>query len=384
VVSTTTAGAKPLQITNDAKFIRGLTWLADSSGVIYATARASTFPYLPPMALWEARLDGGQRQVSTPEASYEQPDLEASGLLSATRVRMRYDIWQYPFVAVSDSVERGRQLTRQTGQVSTPTPSPDGREVAYLSDNGDHANIWATSAAGAPRQLTFENDPNVAIGLPAWSPDGQWIAYLSSKGNGGLVFGMWLVRPDGSDNHQVVPKALSPSWSADGRWIYYVETADTSIKRVAVGGGAPETVRTEPARNVIGLHDSTLYYVVDRALTDGRQQFEVHAASLDGGGARVISEIPISRVPPWQIVNPALSPDGQWLAIPLTDGFTTDIWAISTADGRMKQVTNFGGRPIFIARRLSWSPDGGSILAAIGEGDADVVLLDGLIKEDAR
>ena len=35
------------------------------------------------MALWEAMLDGRQRQVTTPEASYEQPDVDASGALSA-------------------------------------------------------------------------------------------------------------------------------------------------------------------------------------------------------------------------------------------------------------------------------------------------------------
>jgi len=89
-------------------------------------------------------------------------------------------------------------------------------------------------------------------------------------------------------------------------------------------------------------------------------------------------------VPLWQIVNPALSPDGKWLAVPLTDGFTTNIWAISTVDGAMTQVTDFGDRPIFIARRVSWSADGRSIFAAIGDGDADVVLLGGLVRGAAR
>jgi hypothetical protein len=41
-------------------------------------------------------------------------------------------------------------------------------------------------------------------------------------------------------------------------------------------------------------------------------------------------------------------------------------------------VTDFGDRAIFIARRMSWSSDGKFILAAVGEGDADVVLLDGV------
>jgi Tol biopolymer transport system component len=93
----------------------------------------------------------------------------------------------------------------------------------------------------------------------------------------------------------------------------------------------------------------------------------------------LIARVPASRVAPWQIINPALSPDGQWLALPLTDGAATNIWVISTKTGEWRQVTDFGERAIFIARRVSWSPDGKSLLAAVGEGDADIVLLEGLL-----
>jgi hypothetical protein len=70
--------------------------------------------------------------------------------------------------------------------------------------------------------------------------------------------------------------------------------------------------------------------------------------------------------------------------MPLADGLTTNIWALSTEHGRWQQVTDFGDRPVFIARRVSWSADGRSIIAAIGEGDADIVLLDGAIEGIAR
>ena len=36
----------------------------------------------------------------------------------------------------------------------------------------------------------------------------------------------------------------------------------------------------------------------------------------------------------------------------------------------------FQQRPTFIARRVSWAPDGQSIFAAVGEGDADIVVFE--------
>jgi Tol biopolymer transport system component len=66
--------------------------------------------------------------------------------------------------------------------------------------------------------------------------------------------------------------------------------------------------------------------------------------------------------------------------MPLTDGFTTNIWALSTRTSAWRQVTDFGDRATFIARHVSWSRDGSSILAAVAEGDADIVLLDGLVQ----
>jgi Tol biopolymer transport system component len=76
--------------------------------------------------------------------------------------------------------------------------------------------------------------------------------------------------------------------------------------------------------------------------------------------------------------HPVLSPDGKRLAVLLTDGATTNIWAFSISDGSMRAVTDFGRRAIFIARRVSWSADGRSIFAAVGEGDVDVVVFRGL------
>jgi hypothetical protein len=73
-----------------------------------------------------------------------------------------------------------------------------------------------------------------------------------------------------------------------------------------------------------------------------------------------------------------LSPDEKWLAQPLMDGATTNLWLIDTATGAMHTITDFGDRPTLIARRVSWSRDSKSIYAAVADIDADVVLLKNL------
>jgi serine/threonine protein kinase len=379
-----TGGADPTQLTRDDKVMKGLAWLSDSSGLVFASARTSSFSYLPPLTLWQISRAGKLLQLTSPEASYEQPDLDQHGVLAATRLQVRHDIWEYPVDRVTTAVDRGRRVTRQTGQVATPSVSPDGRAVAYISDQGGHANIWVAPQDGRPPfQVTREDDADASIGVPAWSPDGQWIVYLSSKGNGGLKFGVWLVRPDGSENKRIRPLGLSPQWSKDSAWLYYVEESNKPIMRVNVKTGATETVRAEPARNLIGVYDNTVYYVVDRALLDGRREFDLRAGPVGAGESHLVTTLPIAQTPDWQVINPVLSPDGLLLAVPLTDGFTTNIWTISTDGQRKGRITDFGDRAIFISRRVAWSIDGKSIFAAVGEGDADIVLLDGLLRRPA-
>lgn len=381
VTSATTGETR--QLTNDRNIISGLTWLPDGSGIIYGSSRGSTIPYLPSLSLWEVGLDHRiPRQITPAEAWYEQPDAHASGLVSAARLQMHFDISSFPFGNdPADNVRRAIPLTHQTGQVLTPTAAPDGSAIAFLSDSGGHGNVWVKSTkTDDVRQITFEDDPTVTVGVPVWSPDGRSIAYVSSKGHTGFDFGIWLVNPDGTGERNVTRQGLGPAWSSDGEWLYYAETSAGVLYKVSSRGGSAIRVRSEPTRNVVGVHDATLYYVVERPLLDGRPELEIRAATPEDGPSRALARIPASRVPSWQIVNPALSPDGKWLAMPLTDGHTTNIWALSTRDGRWRQVTDLGNRATFIARHVSWTPDGKAIVAALGEGDAEIVLLEGLLK----
>ncbi len=379
-------GGERHQLTHDNNMMSGFAWLPDSTGIVYSSGRGETMPYLPTLGLWQVALrDESVRRVTSGEMSYDSPDISKSGAILVSRLKLKSDIWKFPVDGLpTENVRRAVRVTRQTGQVLTPTASPDDKEIAYLSDSGGHANLWIVNTkSGGLRQITRERDPHVAVGVPVWSPDGRSIAFVSSRGNQGLTFGVWLVDSDGSNLRNIANPGVGPAWSTDGRWVYYstwgAETAaDVVLKKVPVDGGPAVTVRAERLRNVIGLHGATLYYTVERPLVDGTPEVEIRAATPEDAPFRVLARIPGSRVPIWQIVNPALSPDGKWLAQALTDGFTTNLWELSTTTSEWRQVTDFGERATFIARRVSWSSDGRSILAAVAEGDSDIVLLEGL------
>src|SRR5271166_1066771 len=378
-------GGGPHQLTHDNDMINGFAWLPDSTGILYSSSRGGSMPYLPTLNLWRVNLrDGSVRQVTSGETSYISPDISSGGAVLVSRMKLQTDIWKFPVDGrPADNVNRAVRVTRQTGEVLTPTASPDDKEVAFLSDSGGHANLWVVNTeSGARRQITDERDPKVAIGVPVWSPDGNTIAFVSSRGNQGLTFGVWLVDSDGSNLRNLVNPGLGPAWSPDGLWLYYSTrgaAAATVLKKVRVDGGPAVTVRTEPLRNVIGLYGTTLYYTFERPLVDGAPEFDIRVATPEDAPFRVLARIPASRVPIWQIVNPALSRDGKWMAQALTDGLTTNIWLLSTATGEWRQITDFSERATFIARRVSWSSDGRSIFAAVAEGNSDIIVLEGLI-----
>src|SRR6266508_5914069 len=111
-------------------------------------------------------------------------------------------------------------------------------------------------------------------------------------------------------------------------------------------------------------------YEILSHIVDGLPEFEIRAATPEDGPTRTIARISVTRVPTWQQLNPTLSPDGKWMAQALTDEFTTNIWAVSTASGEWRQLTDFRDRTTFIVRRVSWSSDGRFVFAALAEGDA--------------
>jgi dipeptidyl aminopeptidase/acylaminoacyl peptidase len=79
--------------------------------------------------------------------------------------------------------------------------SPDGRQVAYVSDRNGVPQLWVQDvgevgeAIPVGKQLELSADPVVSV---HWSADGQWLAAVLAT-DGGVRTQVWVVRPDGGD-----------------------------------------------------------------------------------------------------------------------------------------------------------------------------------------
>ena len=377
------SGGERREVTR-SEWLRGFSWLPDGSGLVYSSSRGSTILYPPVFNVRIVRRDGrGDRQVTFGDLSYVDPDVHQSGKLLVSRIRGHSDVWQFPIGgSAAENTGAAVQITRQTGQAQTPSISPDGTEVVYLSDNGGHGNLWIARTDGSSvRQVTFERDPAVVLGVPMWSPSGDWIVFIVSSSG---VSALWAIRPDGSGLHEVIAQGWGACWSGDGRWVYYTSEQDgiTCIAKVPAEGGTSHHVRSHGAMTAVTPDGKTLYYV-HRPRSDSLDfvgELEICSAAVGGGSSSIMARVSGERVPLGRFLfQPFLSPDGRWLAAPLTDGATSNVWVLPTSGAPMRALTDFGDRPITIARSVSWSADSRYLYAAVAEIESDVVLLDGLI-----
>jgi len=112
------------------------------------------------------------------------------------------------------------------GRGEMPTPSPDGRRVAWVNER--YELVIHDLATGTENVVPGTGN---IVYAPRWSPDGEWIAYTGYPGP------LMLVRPDGSDLHRVGQLILWPgiTWSPDSRWIIGMGESRNVIIDVTTG-----------------------------------------------------------------------------------------------------------------------------------------------------
>ncbi|HEY9500116.1 MAG TPA: protein kinase, partial [Pyrinomonadaceae bacterium] len=120
-----------------------------------------------------------------------------------------------PAPAQGPQVIKTTQVTFSSGFDGYPSLSPDGKSVAYSSDQNGTFEIYVKqlSETGGELQLTNDGQQNFQ---PSWSPDGQRIAYHSRKRGG-----VWIVPALGGAPKQLTEIGARPMWSSDGSLIAF-------------------------------------------------------------------------------------------------------------------------------------------------------------------
>ncbi len=108
------------------------------------------------------------------------------------------------------------------GACYSPSFSPDGSEIAFISNMSGIPQLWKMhSTGGWPIQLTNFNDP---VSNASWSPTGDEIVFQLAPG-GGMNSQIYLIKADGSVFEQITSGGKSNNrinrWSDDGTYLAY-------------------------------------------------------------------------------------------------------------------------------------------------------------------
>ena len=100
--------------------------------------------------------------------------------------------------------------------------SPDGKNLAYSSVEGNKKHIYTISSQGGNPKLLSETESRE----PVYSPDGKMIAFVGKypEGNDGK-FGLWSISTLNGTAHHLADagNASSPVWSPDGKMIAFLD-----------------------------------------------------------------------------------------------------------------------------------------------------------------
>ena len=224
---------------------------------------------------------------------------------------------------VSDMDGHGsKPVIRSNEPILSPSWSPDGKNIAYVSFEGKRPGIYLSEISTGKRQL-LTHYPGIN-GAPAWSPDGQKLAIALSNNGSPNIFildvetkKLTRMTNDWSINTE-------PQWSPDGKsiiftsdrggspQIYQLDLATKKVKRLTfIGKYNAKASFTPDGKQIVMLHRGE------------NRQFNVALLDLETGALRELTHTGMDE-------SPSVAPNGKMVVFATQYGGRGVLGMVST------------------------------------------------------
>jgi len=189
-----------------------------------------------------------------------------------------------------------------------PRFSPDGKHIAFTSDEDGGDNLWIMNRDGTQGKAVSKEEFRL-LNSPAWSPDGNYLIgrkhFTSARSLGAGE--VWLYHKTGGSGVMLTKRPNDqkdlgePAYSADGKYVYFSQDAT-------------------PGKRFHYSKDSVkgIYKIKRLELATG----EIDTIITGTGGA----------------IRPTPSPDGKYLAFISRDDFSSNLYLYNLTSGEETKI----------------------------------------------
>ena len=331
---------------------------------------------------------GGDRPETLPKVVEASDFIESADLSPGARrvlINARGEIFSAP---AKNGPVRNLTRTPAVREISASW-SPDGKQIAYLSDATGEYEIWVQPVGGGDaRRVT--NDGEIWRFPPVWSPDSSMMIFGDKNQRLNVVdIASGRVR---SIDSSVYNDITDYSWSPDSRFITYVKNNELGIGDIwihALGNGRNQAVTTSMTNESEPVFDPQGRYLYFLSSRDQDLQFssiEFNYMVMDSTrvyAAQLNTDQPALFLPKSDEVASATDGNGEEEsgdagddAVRINiefDGLEDRVVALQSSGGNYNNLSASSKGPVYVS-----TDDGGSSVMLFDLGDEEeVTVLEG-------